>query len=257
MQQQDSLNTDFLSTDHNLRKTKDSLSNFFTSKGAAKINEVKLSHAKETPLWLHSSLFFWVIILILARHFYWAQLQQIFRVTLHLKSNKAQRESNRQNQGFPLLLLILYYFSLAVFVFLMINTYFPNTFYFSLGSGFLILLSILISLYLIKFIVIWFLGILFETKSVSQAYLSDYYLFQVSEGILLFPLLILFVYSELQIFLYLVVLLHVSLWIYRLFRAIIIGLGCTNFSRSYLFLYLCTLEVVPFIFLYKLMSQFI
>jgi hypothetical protein len=257
MQQKDSLNTEFLSSDSHLLKTQDSLSQFFTSKGAVKINEVKLSHAKETPLWLHISLFLGVIILILARHFYWAQLQQIFRLTLHLKSKKAQRESNRQNQGFPILLLILYYYSLAAFVFLLINKYLPNTFYFSLGGGFLILLSILISIYLIKFLVIWFSGILFETKSVSQAYLSDYYLFQVSEGILLFPILILFVYSELQFFLYLAILLHVSLWIYRFFRAIIIGLGCTNFSRSYLFLYLCTLEVVPFIFLYKMMIQFI
>jgi len=239
-------------------ETKDSLARFFVEKGEVQIIETKRLEKNVVPLWMHLSLLLWVIVIVFARQSYTMRLRQIFVATINPKQVKQlQREGNILNQGFPVILLFLFVFTITLFAFITINQYFLNSFYFSSGEGFLILFGVVSFYHLLKFTAIWFSGALFETQRVSIRYLLDHFLFHISEGILLFPLLILFVYSGMLLFLYIALTVLLLLWVYRLQRAIIIGLACTNFSRSYLFLYLCTLEVLPIFLLYKLSGQFI
>lgn len=257
MIQKDSLNTVFLAQDSSLQKNSDSLSRFFTETGKVEIIETKRLENDAVPLWIHLSFFFWIVIIIFARQSYTFRLRQIFAATFKPKQVKQlQREGNLLKQSFPILLLLLFAFVVSLFIFLVINQQYPESFYFSLGEGFLLLYGAVVLFHLIKFIIIKFTGILFETRSISTHYLLDHFLFYISEGIILFPLVILFVYSGMLLFLYIAVIVFVILWIFRLQRAISIGLGCTNYSSSYLFLYLCTLEVMPIVLLYKVSVQF-
>ena len=258
MIQKDSLNTSLLPEGFSLQKTNDSLHRFFSETGKVEIIEVERESNQAVPLWIHLSFLFWLVIIIFARQSYTLRLRQIFIATLKPKQVKQlQREGNLLKQSFPALLLLLYAFVVSLFAFLAVNQYFPESFYFSLGEGFLLLYGSVVLYHLLKFVAIKFIGILFETRSVSTRYLLDHFLFHISEGFALFPLVILFVYSEIQLFLYIALIMLVALWVFRLLRAISIGLECSNYSRSYLFLYLCTLEVLPIVLLYKLSIQFV
>lgn len=234
-----------------------SFSRFFVEKGKTEMNEIKRLKSEAIPIWIHLSLFFWVFVILLARLSYSIRLRQIIVATINPQQAKQiLREGTLLKQGFSLLLMLLFIFSISLFGFLVFNKEYPNSFYFSIGQSFLLLVAIIALFYVGKFITIWLLGILFETQTLSRRYLLDHYLFFITDGIFLFPLLILFVYSGLLVFVYIALLVFVGLWLYRLQRAIAIGLDCINFSPSYLFLYLCTLEVVPFFLIYKLIEQF-
>ncbi|MCD6089923.1 MAG: DUF4271 domain-containing protein [Bacteroidales bacterium] len=258
MIQVDSLNIIAGSEGFSLQKNKDSLSRFFVEKGKVQINEIKRVENELIPLWIHLSLLFWVFIVVFIRQSYAFRMRQIIIATLKPQQVKQLlREGALLRQGFPVILLLLYYFTISLFAFLVLGSQYPKSFYFSFGEGFLLLFVAVFLYHALKYVIIWILGFLFETQDISFRYLLDHYLFHISEGLVLFPLLILFIYSGLPLFLYVALIVLLALWFFRLQRAIVIGLACTKFSPSYLFLYLCTLEVVPFVLLYKLGLQFI
>ncbi|HAG15671.1 MAG TPA: hypothetical protein DCG69_03980 [Bacteroidales bacterium] len=205
------------------------------------------------PSWVHLSLFFWVIIILITRLNYTFKLRQLLAASFNLQHLKQfHREGNILKQGYPVLLIALYLFTISMFGLKAIDPYLPKSFHFSFLEKFFLFFGGVFSVYFLKFSAIWFLGKLFDTAVVTKQYLLDHYLFQITEGLILFPLLILYVYSSIQIILFAAIAVLLMLWAYRLMRAVRIGFGCTNFSWSYLFLYLCTLEVLPLFFVYKL-----
>ncbi len=255
---EDSLFTFNVQKEFSIQKSNDSLTRFFVEKGNTQIHFIKRPEVPHIPMWTHLSFVFWVFVVIFVLHSYTRRFSQIFSATFSIKQVKfLQREGDLLKQSFPIMLLLLYAFVLSFFAYIVINQYYPNSFYFSLGEGLLILWGTIILFYLGKFLSIWFLSILFETRQLSARYMLDSYLFHISEGLILLPLLILFIYSGIQIFHYVAIIVLIALWALRLQRAYVIGLACTNFSRSYLFLYLCTLEVLPFFLLYKLGLEFV
>jgi|GEM_PF-3950976 len=242
-----------------LQKANDTVSTrFFVDHGKTTLNYHKKTTEEATPLWIHLSLFFWVAVVLFARQSYTMRLRQILVATFNPQHVKQlQREGNLLKQAFPILFLFLHAFVISLFAFRMLSIHFPRSFYFSSKEGFVLLYVLVVLLFFAKFIAIWFSGILFQTKAVSRPYLLDHVLFYITEALLLFPLLILYVYSGMQIFAYVALTVLFALWLFRLQRAVVIGLACTNFSRSYLFLYLCTLEVLPVLLLYKISIQYV
>jgi hypothetical protein len=227
----------------------------FIEKGQTKIKEVARPETFSTPIWVHLSILFWVLAVVFTKKSYFLRLQHILRNAFDLKHIKQiQREGSLLFQGFPLLLMFLNIFNLSFFAFTLLNDYVPGTISPTYFKGFLLVYGLIFLFQLGKILTIWFSGLLFKTSAVSSRYILDHYVFYITEGILLFPLLILYQYSGINLFLFSALVLLTALWLYRLLRSVIIGLGCTNFSPSYLFLYLCTLEVFPFLLLYKIVT---
>lgn len=234
------------------------LPRFFVERGTTHLNEIKRPVDSNVPLWIHLSFLFWIVVILFTRQSYTYRLNQIFVSTFSQQHVKQfQREGNILKQGFPVLLMFLYAFTISLFAYRAINLLYPNSFYFYLGEGFLLLAGVVVLFHFAKFIIIWLIGFMFETGQISFRYLLEHYIFHISEGIILFPILILYVYSGVHLFIYIAAIVLLALWIYRLLRAVIVGLECTNFSRYYLLLYLCTLEVLPVFILYKLAVQFV
>ncbi len=255
---EDSLNIASQLYPFQLQENKKPLTRFFVEKGKVEINEIKREKNQIVPLWIHLSFLFWLIVMLFIRQSYMFRLRQIILATYsQQQARQLYREGNILKQGFPVLLMFLFTFSLSLFAFEAIKFQFPGSFNLSFGQSFLLLFGAIIFLHFTKFISIWLLGFLFETRQISGRYLNEHYIFYISEGIILLPLLILYIYSGAILFMYIAVIVLFALWIYRLFRAVIVGLDCTNYSRSYLFLYLCTLEVLPIFLLYKLSIQFV
>jgi hypothetical protein len=77
-------------------------------------------------------------------------------------------------------------------------------------------------------------------------------------GVALVPVLVLFVFSgylPLDWLLTMAIILAAFAYLYRIIRGILISLTSSSVSFTYLFLYLCALEIAPLFIAIKLISE--
>jgi Domain of unknown function (DUF4271) len=108
-------------------------------------------------------------------------------------------------------------------------------------------------IYTVKYITIKFFATLFKFNGPLEEYL--YNLMQINKtiGILLFPILILCTFSNKEFAPIFFVSIGIGLLVfifYRLLRGLVIGFSY-NVSKLYIILYLCTVELIPFILIAK------
>jgi hypothetical protein len=117
-------------------------------------------------------------------------------------------------------------------------------------------LGIYIAFSLFKIFVIWLTGVTFKNTDTAKEYIQNILIYNLSLGILLLPVLLLIIYTYHEFFLYFaggLVLIMIGL---RFIRGIAIGLSDSKFSLFHLFLYLCTLEILPIAFAAKFLSKY-
>jgi hypothetical protein len=122
-------------------------------------------------------------------------------------------------------------------------------------SLFFITAIIILSIYSVKLVVIKFAGFLFETQKEIREYTVSIFLFCNTVGLFMLPIVICLAFFKQVnplIFIYSGFSLISILFLTRLVRGLIIGLDSARVSKFYLFLYLCTLEIVPLVILSKL-----
>jgi len=169
--------------------------------------------------------------------------------------NQFTREGNFMSERVGFILFSIYLICLSMF------TYQAN---FVLGSGSLFIGSG-ISLFL-KILVgysIYFLtktginqltGIIFETREASYLIILDDFIIGCINGLMLIPILFFTTYSPSPIIFYIGGAILAFTFFYRLIRASIIGFTYAPFSLLYLFLYLCSLEIVPLVVIIKILA---
>jgi hypothetical protein len=121
---------------------------------------------------------------------------------------------------------------------------------------FLQFLGIYIGFSLLKIASIWLISVTFKNKETAREYIQNILIYNLVLGVILLPLLLLIIFTFHEFFLYLtgaIVLLFMAL---RFFRGMIIGLSDAKFSLFHLFLYLCTLEILPIAFAAKFLSKY-
>jgi hypothetical protein len=117
-------------------------------------------------------------------------------------------------------------------------------------------LGVYILFSLLKVITIWLTGITFKNTETSKEYIENILIYNLAMGILLLPILLLIIYTYHEFFLYAaggLVLIMIGL---RFIRGIAIGLSDSKFSLFHLFLYLCTLEILPVAIVAKFLSKY-
>lgn len=104
-------------------------------------------------------------------------------------------------------------------------------------------------LFLSKYFVHYFLGFLFKTDDIAKQYLEELYLKYKLFGVLLFPLVLLLLFSPKYagLAVFLGVSTYIVLWISVAFFALKTGLMSKSLPRYYPFLYICTLEILPLV----------
>ena len=112
-------------------------------------------------------------------------------------------------------------------------------------------------IWLTKSIIISITGTLFKTYYSSSFYLSNILIINTFGGIILLVFTVIYFYTKSTLFLYLPVYILLSVYIYRLIRSFLIGRKAGKFSILYIILYLCTLEILPVLVLYKLVKDYI
>lgn len=105
--------------------------------------------------------------------------------------------------------------------------------------------------YLLKVFLIRTSGIIFRNKAISSEYIQNIFIFSLFTGVILLPLTLLATYLSPAPFLYTALAILAIIMVIRFIRGFLIGLSDPKFSVFHLFLYLCTLEILPVVFIAK------
>ena len=119
---------------------------------------------------------------------------------------------------------------------------------------------IIIIAYTVKFATIKILGYVFQQQKEASDYLMIVFLFCNTLGLFMLPLVICLTFVKQVpqgIFIYTgMVLIAVFIGV-RIIRGIILGLNSSGIFKLYLFMYLCALEILPFVILVKLFMNIV
>ena len=114
----------------------------------------------------------------------------------------------------------------------------------------------LIAFFLVKTTLIRLSGILFKNPETASEYIQTMVIFNLSGGIVLLPMLLFVFYWPSNFFLYFTLGLMAILMIIRFIRGFMVGLSDHKFTLFHLFLYLCTLEILPVLVAAKFIGKY-
>ena len=114
----------------------------------------------------------------------------------------------------------------------------------------------ILALYIIKILVLKFVGLVFNASKEFDEYINVVLLYNNVAGILLLPIVVFLLWSPYNaIMLYIGIAIIVLTYLYRIIRGVGIGLSNRKLSKIYLFYYLCALEICPMLIGIKLISN--
>ena len=109
--------------------------------------------------------------------------------------------------------------------------------------------------YTMKMLTLRFFAVVFGQERPAALYIFNIFLMVMMGGLVLLPVNILLAYAPGDTREWLVpfsLVILGGLFLYRIFRAVLIWFGIPGFSIFYLFLYLCTFEIAPLLVIWKL-----
>ncbi len=212
------------------------------------------------PGWIPGILILCMLLLSFVKISFPRRLNQLFRAFVSPRGlSLLMKEGNILTERVTPPLTFLSFLIFALFFYRWISLYAPPGLSFT-GEMllYLILFAVVAGVYALRIIMVRIIGWVFVTPEQSRTYLTNVFVIQAAWSIGLIPLCILMVYSPPYI-------AHYALWaaaalfllvlFYILIRSLIIGLGVIKFSWLYLFLYLCTVEILPLIVLGKIANE--
>lgn len=203
--------------------------------------------------WIVASMLACFILLAWLQFFYFKRLRQILRAPVSQRFlNIMIKEGSLFNERISLGLGLIYLFTSSFLLFLVLTNILPGLLsryceplIFSLCA------SSVIVFWFLKVFLMRFLGIVFQTLPTTYVYIHNVLAFSFITGLLLLPLLILTVFLHSNNLLYITLIITGLLYFYRVMRGFFIGISLKKFSRLYLFVYLCALEILPMLIILK------
>lgn len=171
-------------------------------------------------------------------------------------ANQLAREEISLGNRVVIFLSALFVFTITLFFYQTAGYYgllSPN----SMKNTFFITMLAIFFIYGIKLLVIKVLGFLFETQKEIREYTISVFLFCNAVGLFMLPVVICLAFLKQvnpSVFIFTGFTIIAVFFLTRLVRGLIIGLSSTRVSKFYLFLYLCTLEIVPLAIMIKLFA---
>jgi hypothetical protein len=209
------------------------------------------------PDWLFGIIIGSLVLLAWLKLFYHKFLDQMMQsVTNHQLSVKLLRDQNIFSKRVAIALNLNFVFIGGAFVYLIFGYYNLRPFLLNDILSYLSYSACLIILLIVRHVVLHITGHLFDNHHVFREYLHQIFLIYKNLGIYLIILVIglAYVREDLRIyFIYLGVILVFSAYLLRLFKGVRILMNKDVFI-FYLILYLCTLEIFPFLILYRFFS---
>ncbi|MBV2245750.1 MAG: DUF4271 domain-containing protein [Lentimicrobium sp.] len=202
-----------------------------------------------------------VLILVLlawGRHFFSRRLRQIFKAFYaphHV--NQLVRDGNLIRERIMPGLAIIYILATASFAFGLINRFIsipvPEI---DAVWIFAFLVSAITIIWISKNLLVSFTGSLFRVAHFASEFILTNIVFNIVTGLIVFPVVFSWFYTGEATLLYVIAGIYIIIYSYRFLRLFLVGLKVQSFSVVYLFLYLCTLEILPVLILAKLINLF-
>ncbi|MDF3079365.1 MAG: hypothetical protein K0S09_3254 [Sphingobacteriaceae bacterium] len=178
--------------------------------------------------------------------------KEISTIMLAFYSNKIREDSLFNSWPF-LILYVIFAFTVGMFLYLCAKHY-ELTFNYTGIQAFLALSIAILILFTAKIIVLKALGFLFDIQPMVKEYISILYLAYFNAALLFLPIVVAFSLTPARltnIYIYLSVMVLAVIFAVQLYRIVINILTQFKFSKTYLFIYLCALEVCPLLLVIK------
>ncbi|MCX6287427.1 MAG: DUF4271 domain-containing protein [Bacteroidetes bacterium] len=203
--------------------------------------------------WIILSLLACMIIVSWSNFYYFKRLRQIYYAPLSQRFlNILTKEGSLFKERISIALSLIYIFTFSFLLSLLLKIFIPDSISrFHDYQVFTICVIGLIVFWSLKISVIRFLGIVFQTISSTQDYLQNILSFSFITGLLLLPLLILTLFLQSDILLHITLIITGLLYFFRVMRGFFIGISLKKFSYLFLFVYLCSLEILPLLVILK------
>lgn len=227
----------------------------FEPHSLAPIHTGPLEINRQSQDWITIVFIACLFILAWIRTSYSKRLSQIFKAVAqpHLM-NQLERDGNLFKERITIGLGFIYYSISSIFVLLLVREFgaLPEgiknlTFTLAVFAGIFCYQGL-------KLLLVYSIGIIFETRESARQYQLNLLIFNYLAGVILFPVAVIAFYWDNTFLLYFGIVFISLLIVYRFFRGILTGLTNTGYNLFYLFLYLCTLEILPLLVLYKLID---
>jgi hypothetical protein len=216
------------------------------------------------PLAINQQATDWITIVILVCLFIFAWIQtsypkrlnQIFRAVVQQHHvNQLERDGNLFKERIALGLSLNYYIIVSIFIFQILREsgVIPLGFNNLAIAG--IIFGTILAYQLLKSLAIRVSGVLFNTSESARQYQLIILIFNYIIGIVLLPIVLIAIYWNSVFFLISGLIIISLLMLYRLARGFLTGLNNKSYNLFYLFLYLCTLEILPLLLIYKVVSK--
>jgi hypothetical protein len=205
-----------------------------------------------------SAMLLCLLIFTWVQRFYAKRLRQLFRaVALPRFLNQLERDGNlfaeRISLGLSVIFILVFTLALGQIAENKLGVGFSSE---EGGLLYLILCGAVCLIWLVKSSFIKLLGIIFKTETYAQAYLLNNLIFNMITGIILFFPVIMTAYVDPEVYTWVSIVIIFILLIYKALRGTLIGLANSDFSILYLIVYLCTLEILPYVILYRILTGF-
>jgi Domain of unknown function (DUF4271) len=229
----------------------------FTGKPVVEIFEIHRPNSKDSFFYLLVGiLFYFALIRIFFEKYFNNLMTLFFRVSLR---QQQIREQVLQTPLPSLLLNILFIISGGLYACFLLH-------YSRIGEGvrFWVLygwcMLLLGSIYLVKFVVLKFVGWVFSISRATDIYIFVVFLVNKMLGIFLLPFLILITFSGVEareIFITISMAMVFVMWIYRALASYRPVRNEIKLTPFYFFLYLCAFEIAPLLLIYKVLLTYL
>ncbi len=187
------------------------------------------------------------------------QILSVFSISGKKKYSRKIRQFKDQEPGIliKLFFVFTYWFSISLFIFLMINYFVPELVtHLKLNSLLLILYitGAFVILFLYRYIFIVVIGFIFNTTNIAFKQLKLYVNTDYATGVILIPLLLLILLVNYDFLFYVALFFVLIIYLVRWLMSYKISKSQPGFSSLHLFMYLCTLEMIPFLLLLKVLE---
>lgn len=209
---------------------------------------------KYQPDWILALLILCFITLAWVQFFYRKRFRQLILAPFSKRfMNQLVRDGNPFNERLSLALGLIYFIGTALVIFelndLLLGGHIP--FHLQVFSFYLMIILGLVLFWIVKVLTIRLLGNVFKTENTTRMYLLDKLILNIITGLILIPILILVIYLKSILFLYISLSFIILSFLFLFVRGFMIGLSLTKFSYIFLFVYLCSLEILPLIIVFK------
>ncbi len=207
--------------------------------------------------WITVHFLIGLIVLAWIRIYYLKRLRQALKAFLSYRyQGMLVREGNILRERISIALIIIHLISTSLLAYLV----FTRLLHYDLLQlksfrMFSFIMLVVIVLWVLKNLLNTIIGKVFQNPVVTSEYILTNFIFNVSVGIFLLPVLIFAVYLPSVEMVYIGVGIWVISFIYRLIRLLLTSLSFTKFSLFNRFLYLCTFEIAPVFVLIKLVMS--